>query len=79
MNAYDHAIAVMESGMVPACIPLELDGRRIVVVIPWSPTGRKGRNLLSRRTHPSARAHFICESLVRCRQVAEEMGLGDGE
>lgn len=77
MNAYEHALEVLHSGMIPACIPTEVDGRRIVVVIPWSPASRKGVNLLSARTHPAARAHYICDALVQCRRAAENMDLGE--
>lgn len=79
MNAYEHALEVLDSGMIPACIPAEVDGKQIVVVIPWTPAGRKGRNLLSPRTHPSARAHYICEALVQCRRAAEDMDLGEAD
>ena len=79
MNAYDHALAILDSGMIPACLPMEIDDRPMVVVIPWAPANVRGRRLLSARTHPQARSHFICESMVRCRRAAEKMDLGEAE
>ena len=70
-TAYDVALEMLYAGHVPACFPFELNGKRMVVTVPWNPTTMEGAAKLGPRAPKAVRQQFICESLITIREVAE--------